>query len=414
MTQEKLNILFFILKKRLLKNGQSPILVRVTIDGVYDEARILRSIAVPLWNQAKGCSKGKDKASVELNEYIDSLKIKLLTMHKELMLQEAVITPALLLSKLFAQEEKRRLLATFINHNEECRKLIGIDYEAITINRYDNCARSLAIVIQREFGKEDISFNELTLELIRKFEIYLKTERKLCQNTLVRYMKCFKKVINIAIANGWIKSDPFAGITFRQVQTNPTFLTMSELELLINKNFSIERLQLVKDAFVFCAFTGLAFIDAQELKPEHLFEDNNGSLWIRKTRAKMQRRNATGCISNVPLLDVPKKIIEKYKDHPICTTKDVCLPMYCNQKMNSYLKEIADMCGIKKNLTTHVARHTFATSVTLANNVSLQNVSKMLGHTSTRMTEHYARVLDQNILHDMVNVGIKLSSVGKY
>jgi hypothetical protein len=141
MKQETMNILFFILKNRVLRNGEAPILLRVTIGGVYDEIRIQRSVSVNLWNQAKGLSKGKDRTSLELNEYIRSLNLKLLTVHKELMLEEAFVTPNLLLKKLFGKEEKRTLLATFLRHNEECRKLIGIDYEAVTINRYDNCAR---------------------------------------------------------------------------------------------------------------------------------------------------------------------------------------------------------------------------------------------------------------------------------
>lgn len=155
--------------------------------------------------------------------------------------------------------------------------------------------------------------------------------------------------------------------------------------------------------------TGLAFVDAKELRPEHLFRDNDGNLWIRKGRHKM-KRNQANCISNVPLLETAQQILERYKDHPLCAQKGLCLPVLSNQKMNSYLKEIADFCGITKNLTTHVARHTFGTTITLANKVSLENVSKMLGHSSTRMTQHYARVLDQNILEDMMNVEKRLAA----
>jgi integrase len=338
MKQETMSILFYIIKSRLLKNGEAPILLRVTIDGAEDEIRIQRSIPVHLWNQAKGCSKGKDRTAIELNEYIRALNLKLLTIHKELALEEAVITPSLLLKRLFGNEERRTVLATFLAHNDECRALIGIDYEKVTINRYDNCARNLAAVIQREFDKEDISFHELTGEFIRKFEIYLKTERKLCQNTLVRYMKCFKKITNMAIANEWLRKDPFAGVKYRQEETNPIFLTMDELEIIMKKRFRIERLEFVRDVFVFCAFTGLAFVDAKELTSDHIFKDNNGSLWIRKGREKMKRRQGA-CISNVPLLGIPQQILEKYKNHPMCQSGEVCLPMYSNQKMNSYLKE---------------------------------------------------------------------------
>lgn len=168
-----------------------------------------------------------------MNDYIKSLDVKLSCIHKELLLEQAFITPSLLLQKLFGTEEQRTVLSTFREHNDECRKMIGIDYEKITINRYDNCMRNIAAAIQREYGKEDITFHELTGEFIRKYEIYLKTEKKLCQNTIVRYMKCFKKITNMALANNWMKTDPFAGRKFRQEETNPTFLTMEELDRII-------------------------------------------------------------------------------------------------------------------------------------------------------------------------------------
>ena len=151
-------------------------------------------------------------------------------------------------------------------------------------------------------------------------------------------------------------------------------------------------------------FTGLAFIDVQQLSPEHIVKDNNGNLWIRKPRQKTKN------MCNIPLLDIPLEILRKYADYPACKKKGVLLPVPCNQKMNSYLKEIADLCLIKKNLTTHTARHSYATSVCLANGVSIENVAKMLGHSNIKMTQHYARVLDSSILKDMNNVRDVLSN----
>ena len=159
---------------------------------------------------------------------------------------------------------------------------------------------------------------------------------------------------------------------------------------------------------VFYRFTGLAFADVSTLRPEHLEQDNNGDWWIRKGRVKLERRRKSSSIANVPLLPVPLAILKKYESHPICLKQGTCLPVVCNQKANSYLKEIADFCGIKKNLTTHAARHTFATTVTLANNVPLQEVSAMLGHASTRMTQHYARVMDKNLKDNMNIVRSKM------
>ena len=210
----------------------------------------------------------------------------------------------------------------------------------------------------------------------------------------------------MGLAKEWMRKDPFYGYKMQQDETDPTFLTYEELQTIMNKEFTIPRLALVKDIFIFALYTGLAFIDVYNLRPEHVSEDNNGNLWIVKPREK------TNNICNIPLLSIPKQILEKYKDNPYCMDKGTLLPVPCNQKMNSYLKEIADLCGIKKNLTTHTARHSFASVIALANNVSLPNVAKMLGHSSTRMTQHYAKVLDQTILRDMQEVEKQINNLG--
>jgi integrase len=174
--------------------------------------------------------------------------------------------------------------------------------------------------------------------------------------------------------------------------------------LLYNKLRLILFISISLALMLLSCFTGLAFIDVQQLSPEHIVKDNNGNLWIRKPRQKTKN------MCNIPLLDIPLEILRKYADYPACKKKGVLLPVPCNQKMNSYLKEIADLCLIKKNLTTHTARHSYATSVCLANGVSIENVAKMLGHTNIKMTQHYARVLDSSILKDMNNVRDVLSN----
>lgn len=221
-------------------------------------------------------------------------------------------------------------------------------------------------------------------------------------------MKVIKKASTLALTAGLLKSDPFAGMRFKQPKTNPVFLTKEELNIITTKEFTLPRIALVRDVFVFCCYTGLAFIDVSSLKKEHIVIDNEGTYWIRKSREKTQN------MCDIPLLDIPLEIIQRYKDHKMCKSKGILLPVMCNQKMNSYLKEIADFCGIDKDITTHVARHTFATTVTLANGVALTNVARMLGHTSTRMTEHYAKVLNHNISSDMKKVQNKISLAGSF
>ena len=402
-----MNILFFVLKTKLLKNGEAPILMRITINGQYEETRIQRSISLKLWNAAKGCSKGKDRLSSELNNYIAELNARVLEKHKELMLEQALITPKLLLKRTFGKDtEMRTLLGTMQQEIGEMEKVINMDYSPITINRYKNVLNKLQKAILKFYEKEDITFHELSPEFIKAFDIYLKTEAGLCRNTVVRYMKCLKKITNMGLAKEWMRKDPFYGYKMQQDETDPTFLTYEELQTIMNKEFTIPRLALVKDIFIFALYTGLAFIDMYNLRPEHVSENNNGNLWIVKPREK------TNNLCNIPLLSIPKQILEKYKDNPYCMDKGTLLPVPCNQKMNSYLKEIADLCGIKKNLTTHTARHSFASVIALANNVSLPNVAKMLGHSSTRMTQHYAKVLDQTILRDMQEVEKQINNLG--
>ena len=234
--------------------------------------------------------------------------------------------------------------------------------------------------------------------IIQDYIHFLKAQKDLQENTVIRYMKVVKKITNMALANDWMEKDPFIDIRFHEQEVHKEFLTKEELETMKNKVFDVPRLDLVRDIFLFQCFTGLAFIDVSELKAEHLVSDNQGNLWIRKARQK------TKVMCNIPLLDIPLAILEKYEGHPLAKKKGTLLPVPCNQKLNSYLKEIADLCGIKKNLTTHTGRHTFSTVVALANNVSLENVAKMLGHTNTKMTQRYAKVLDQSILRDMQNV----------
>ena len=410
MKQGTMKILFFVLKTKLLKNGEAPILMRITINGQYEETRIQRSVPLKLWNAAKGCSKGKDRASNELNSYLSELATRALEKYKELILEQAISTPSLILKRVFGKDtEMHTLLGTIRQEIKEMEKVVNIDYAPVTINRYKNVLKKLENSIPTFYDKEDITFHELTPEFIKAFDLHLKTEVGLCRNTIVRYMKCFKKITNMALAKGWMKKDAFYGYKMEQDETAPVFLTYNELQTVMNKEFTIPRLALVRDIFIFACFTGLAFVDVSTLKKEDLMQDNNGDWWIRKGRIKLMHQRKASSICNIPLLPVPLAILKKYENNPVCIKKGYCLPVPCNQKMNSYLKEIADFCGIKKNITTHTARHTFGTTITLANNVPLQDVSVMLGHASTRMTQHYARVMNASLKKSMIHVKEQLT-----
>lgn len=409
MKRDSFRVLFFLKKTKLLKNGEASVCMRITVNGTRVENNIRKSIDPALWSQAKETARGKSRRACDLNVYIEEARIKLYQIFCELEQQNRPVTAHLLQEFFFGQEkpeEVRTLLGTMQEHNDQCRALVGTDYALITVRRYESCRRYLAELIRQRYGKEDLPLAEVNGELVRAFAFYLKTEKGCQQNTVIRYMKCLKKITNLARANDWMAKDPFLGIRFHEKEVVREFLTMDELQTIYRKEFPLERLTLVRDVFIFAAFTGLAFIDVQQLAPEHIVRDNNGNLWIRKPRQKTKN------MCNIPLLDIPQEILRKYADHPTCRKKGVLLPVPCNQKMNSYLKEIADTCMIRKNLTTHCARHSYATSVCLANGVSLENVAKMLGHSNIKMTQHYARVLDSSILRDMMQVERAISKLG--
>ena len=394
-----LSVLFIIKKAKLLKNGEAPICMRITVNKRVVEVMIKRSIPVDLWNQKKECSKGKDLVATELNHYINTIRAKVLQIHRELEIDNKPITADTIKDCFYGRDKvQRSLLEVYAEHNEKCRALIGKEYTESTVTKFDTSINRLKEYIRSCYHRDDIMLAELDGQFIRDFDFWLKTDKHCQNNSALKHLKNLKKVVRIALANDWIKKDPFYGIHFKQEEVNVEFLSREELDVLMNKGFTIKRLEQVRDIFVFCCFTALAFVDVQQLSREHLIKDNNGTLWIRKARQK------TNQMCNIPVLSIPQRILRKYEDNAECIKKGVLLPVISNQRMNAYLKEIVDLCSITKRLTTHVARHTAATVVFLANDVSMENVSKILGHSNIRMTQHYAKVLDSSIMRDMVNV----------
>lgn len=394
-----LSVLFIIKKAKLLKNGEAPICMRITVNKRVAEVMIKRSIPIDLWNQKKECSKGKDRVAAELNHYINTVRAKVLQIHRELEIDNKPITADIIKDCFYGRDKvQRSLLEVYAEHNEKCRALIGKEYTESTVTKFDTSINRLKEYIRSCYHRDDIMLAELDGQFIRDFDFWLKTKKHCQNNSALKHLKNLKKIVRITLANDWIKKDPFYGIHFNQEEVNVEFLSREELDILMNKKFTIKRLEQVRDIFVFCCFTALAFVDVQQLSREHLIKDNNGALWIRKARQK------TNQMCNIPVLSIPQRILRKYEDNAECIKKGVLLPVISNQRMNAYLKEIADLCGITKRLTTHVARHTAATVVFLANDVSMENVSKILGHSNIRMTQHYAKVLDSSIMREMVNV----------
>ena len=384
MERNYFSILFFIKRTKLLKNGEAPICLRITVNGKRAEVQIKRSVEVNKWNNQKECAIGRDNKTLELNHYLETVRTKILRIHRQLEQDNKPITAEILKCHYYGESETpKMLLEVFKEHNQKCSELIGKDYVRATVMYYERTARYLSEFIKQNHRLSDIPLKDIDYNFIQAFEHFVKTVKNCQKNATVKHLKNFKRIIRIALLNHWIISDPFAEIHFKQTPTNRDFLLEEELQLILRKQFNIPRLETVKDIFIFCCFTGLAFTDVQHLTPEHILCDNKGEYWIRKPREK------TTNMCNIPLLEIPLKLIDKYKHHPECERKNIVFPVPSNQRMNSYLKEIADLCGIKKNLSTHVARHSF-TCIALANKVSMESIAKMLGHSNIKTTKIYA------------------------
>ena len=384
MERNYFSILFFIKRTKLLKNGEAPICLRITVNGKRAEVQIKRSVEVNKWNNQKECAIGRDNKTLELNHYLETVRTKILRIHRQLEQDNKPITAEILKCHYYGESETpKMLLEVFKEHNQKCSELIGKDYVRATVMYYERTARYLSEFIKQNHRLSDIPLKDIDYNFIQAFEHFVKTVKNCQQNATVKHLKNFKRIIRIALLNHWIISDPFAEIHFKQTPTNRDFLLEEELQLILRKQFNIPRLETVKDIFIFCCFTGLAFTDVQHLTPEHILCDNKGEYWIRKPREK------TTNMCNIPLLEIPLKLIDKYKHHPECERKNIVFPVPSNQRMNSYLKEIADLCGIKKNLSTHVARHSF-TCIALANKVSMESIAKILGHSNIKTTKIYA------------------------
>ena len=288
---------------------------------------------------------------------------------------------------------QKSILEMFEEHNNRMDRLVGKDYSFRTLQRYKTSKKHLAAFISSSFKLKDYPVKDIDTKFINSFIYYLKTELSLSHNSALKYLSYFKKIVRVAYANGWLEKDPFYNFKLKVQVIDREFLTKDEIIKIMEKEFTIPRMEQVRDVFLFSCYTGLAYVDVFKLTPDDIIKGIDGNKWIKTKRTK------TKTLSSIPILPVAEKLIEKYEDLESPTGK--LLPVYSNQKTNSYLKEIADSCGIKKNLTFHMARHTFATTVTLSNGVPIESVSKMLGHRSLKTTQHYAKILDEKLSEDM-------------
>lgn len=400
----KVSILFYAKRAKTNVNGLVPIYSRITVNGKRIELTTGRFVELAKWSADAGKMKGTTDEARSINNQLDILKMKIIDAQMELVHKNIPVTSESLKLKLLGSNERARMLVPiFQDHNNKIKELIGKEYAAGTLERYTTSLKHTIEFLEWKYKVSDVDIKQIDHAFITDYEFYLRSVRNCSNNTAVKYIKNFNKIIKICLANDWLDKNPFNNYKSKIKEVERNFLSETEIQSILNKDFKTDRLALVRDIFLFSCFTGLAYIDVKNLTKSHISIGIDGEKWIYTHRQK------TESASKIPILPITQMIIDKYENHPQSNNQDVLLPILSNQKMNAYLKEIAAICEIEKELTFHIARHTFATTVTLTNGVPIESVSKMLGHKNIKTTQHYAKILDKKVSEDMQALRLKFS-----
>jgi len=404
-TNNTFGVAFYLKKQKTTQAGKSPIYARITVNGKRIEISVKRSIEENNWNATKGMAKGSREEITKLNKYLDQFKASIIDSYQQLLLQKKFITAELLKEKVTGADQAEFTLCKLMEyHNAEQANVL----EPGTMKNYYTTQKYIKEFIRERFKTSDKYLSELSYKFITDFQYYLsnrtpeKGQKPLNNNGLLKHIERFCKMVNLAVRLEWIDRNPFHAYQLKFDKVEREFLTKDELARIEAKKFNIVRLQVVQDLFVFSCYTGLAYIDVFNLTPANLIEKSANNIWIATNRQK------TNEPVRVPLLPKALAIVEKYKGHPQALAEGKVLPTLSNQKLNSYLKEIADTCDIAKPLTFHIARHTFATTVTLTNGVPIETVSKLLGHSKLTTTQIYAKVIESKLGDDMAKLSQRL------
>lgn len=390
------SLLFYLKKPKNYLSGPVPIYLRITVNGERAETTSSRECDPKLWNSYSGRLKGTTENIRSFNAYLDNLQHKVYDAHMQLTEAEIEITAERLKNRFLGKDENAiMLLEVFRDHNRTMAALIGNGYSSGTLTCFNTTIKHTENYIKWKYKAEDIDIKKIDHEFVTSLEFFLRSEKKCCNNSAQKYVKNFKKIIRFCLASGWLTKDPFRNYKSKLKIVDRVFLNQDEIDVIANKVLETHRLDQVRDIFLFSCLTGLAYADVQKLTRREVVKGLDGEMWIYTKRQK------TDTPTRVPLLPAALNILNKYANHPTCQVNNRALPVSTNQKMNAYLKEIAGVCGINKELTYHTARHTFATTVTLSNGVPIESVSKMLGHTNIKTTQHYAKILDMKVSKDM-------------
>jgi site-specific recombinase XerD len=377
-------------------HNKALIYLRITVNGERAEISIKRSVDRGRWDAEANRVRGNKEEAREINTLLDNTSLKINKIYNKLLENNEPITAQRIKDIYFGKDERKKfLLEAFADHNQMMASRVGIDFSKSTYTRYSTTRDHVEAFLKHQYNLEDIYLTQLKYSFITDLEQFLKVIKKCNHNSTLKYIRNFRKIINLSVKNDWLDKDPFKAYQVKLKDTKRTFLNKDELTRIEEKPIGIERLDNVRDVFVFCCYTGLSYVDVEKLTKHQIVKGLDGEDWVNVDRTK------TGSPSNVPILPKARKLLLKYKTHLECLNTGRLLPVISNQKMNAYLKELATLCGIEKKLTFHAARHTFATTVTLSNGIPLETVSAMLGHKNFRTTQIYAKVVQEKISKDM-------------
>lgn len=399
-------ILFYLKRNAPKSNGLVPVMCRITVNGKISQFSCKLDVDEKHWDVKTGRMTGRSVVALETNRMLDKIRVGINKAYQDICDKDNYVTAEKVRNAFLGMGMNHEtLLAVFRQHNEDYAKQVGKIKSQRSYWKYCTVYNHLSEFIRQRYKVSDIALKELAPAFITDFELFLRTEKNHCTNTIWSYMMPFKRIIYMSINNGWLQRDPFYAYSITKEETKRGFLSKEEIKMLIEGSFKKKSYELIRDLFIFCCFTGLSWTDMANLTKENLQTSFDGHLWIKTNRQK------TGTETSLRLLEVPLRIIKKYEG---CCEDGKLLPVPCYPNCKNGIKVIAKKCGIEKNVTWHMSRHSFATTVCLSNDMPIETLSKMLGHRSIRTTQIYAKITAEKVSNDMEKLSQALAPMENF
>ena len=399
-------ILFYLKRNAPKSNGLVPVMCRITVNGKISQFSCKLDVDEKHWDVKTGRMTGRSVVALEANRMLDKIRVGINKAYQDICDKDNYVTAEKVRNAFLGMGMNHEtLLAVFRQHNEDYAKQVGKIKSQRSYWKYCTVYNHLSEFIRQRYKVSDIALKELAPAFITDFELFLRTEKNHCTNTIWSYMMPFKRIIYMSINNGWLQRDPFYAYSITKEETKRGFLSKEEIKMLIEGSFKKKSYELIRDLFIFCCFTGLSWTDMANLTKENLQTSFDGHLWIKTNRQK------TGTETNLRLLEVPLRIIKKYEG---CSEDGKLLPVPCYPNCKNGIKVIAKKCGIEKNVTWHMSRHSFATTVCLSNDMPIETLSKMLGRRSIRTTQIYAKITAEKVSNDMEKLSQALAPMENF